>query len=32
MVMIMTVILAVFFLGTDAFFSTLVKFLLGFLS
>jgi preprotein translocase subunit SecE len=31
MVMIMTGILAVFFFGVDAFFSTLVQFLLGFL-
>ncbi len=32
MVMIMTMLLAFFFFGVDAFFSTLVKFLLGFLS
>jgi preprotein translocase subunit SecE len=32
MVMIMTLALAFFFLGVDAFFSTLVKYLLGFLS
>ncbi len=31
MVMIMTSLLAVFFLGVDAFFSTIVKFLLGLL-
>ena len=31
MVMIMTALLAVFFLGVDAFFSTIVKFLLGLL-
>ena len=31
MVMIMTSLLAVFFLGVDAFFSTVVKFLLGLL-
>ena len=31
MVMIMTGLLAFFFFGVDAFFSTLVKFLLGFL-
>ena len=31
MVMIMTSLLAIFFLGVDAFFSTLVKFLLGLL-
>ena len=31
MVMIMTGLLAIFFFGVDAFFSTLVKFLLGFL-
>ena len=31
MVMIMTGMLAIFFFGVDAFFSTLVKFLLGFL-
>ena len=31
MVMIMALILAVFFFGVDAFFSTLVKFLLGLL-
>ena len=31
MVMIMTMILALFFFGTDAFFSTLVKYLLSFL-
>ena len=31
MVMIMTLALAFFFFGVDAFFSTLVKFLLGFL-
>ena len=32
MVMIMASLLAAFFFGIDAFFSTLVKFLLGFLS
>ena len=32
MVMIMTMILAVFFFGVDAFFSTLVKWLLGLLA
>ena len=32
MVLIMTAILAIFFFGVDAFFSTLVKFLLGFLA
>ena len=32
MVMIMTMLLAFFFFGVDAFFSTLVKFLLGFLA
>jgi len=32
MVMIMTLLLAFFFFGVDAFFSTLVKFLLGFLA
>ncbi len=32
MVMIMTGILAIFFFGVDAFFSTLVRFLLGFLA
>jgi preprotein translocase subunit SecE len=31
MVMIMTTLLALFFFGTDAFFSSLVKFLLSFL-
>ncbi len=31
MVLIMTTILAIFFLGVDAFFSTIVKFLLGLL-
>ena len=31
MVMILTSLLALFFFGTDAFFSSLVKFLLGFL-
>ena len=31
MVMIMALLLAVFFFGVDAFFSTLVKFLLGLL-
>ena len=31
MVMILTSLLAMFFFGTDAFFSSLVKFLLGFL-
>ena len=31
MVMIMTSLLAVFFLGVDAFFATIVKFLLGLL-
>jgi preprotein translocase subunit SecE len=32
MVIIMTVLLAVFFFGVDALFSSLVKFLLGFLA
>ena len=32
MVMIMTALLAIFFFGVDAFFSTLVRFLLGFLA
>ena len=32
MVLIMTTILAIFFFGVDAFFATLVKFLLGFLA
>jgi len=32
MVLIMTTILAIFFFGVDAFFSTIVRFLLGFLS
>ena len=32
MVMIMAVVLAFFFFGTDAFFSTLVKYLLSFLA
>ena len=32
MVMIMTSMLAIFFFGVDAFFSTLVKFLLGLLA
>ena len=32
MVMIMTSLLAIFFFGVDAFFSTVVKFLLGFLA
>ena len=32
MVFIMTMLLAIFFFGVDAFFSTLVKFLLGFLA
>ena len=32
MVIIMTSLLGIFFFGIDAFFSTLVKFLLGFLS
>ena len=32
MVMIMTGLLAIFFFGVDAFFATLVKFLLGFLA
>jgi preprotein translocase subunit SecE len=32
MVIIMTSLLAIFFFGVDAFFSTLVKFLLGLLS
>jgi len=32
MVMIMTALLAVFFFGVDAVFSTLVRFLLGFLA
>ena len=32
MVLIMTTILAVFFFGVDAVFSTLVRFLLGFLA
>ena len=31
MVLIMTTLLAIFFLGVDAFFSTVVKFLLGLL-
>ena len=31
MVLIMTTMLAIFFLGVDAFFSTIVKFLLGLL-
>ena len=31
MVLIMTTLLAIFFLGVDAFFATLVKFLLGLL-
>ena len=31
MVVIMTAVLAVFFFGIDAFFSTIVKFLLGFI-
>ena len=31
MVLIMTTILAIFFLGVDAFFATIVKFLLGLL-
>ena len=31
MVLIMTTLLAIFFLGVDAFFSTIVKFLLGLL-
>ena len=31
MVLIMTTILAIFFFGVDAFFSTIVRFLLGFL-
>ena len=32
MVLIMTMLLAMFFFGVDAFFSTLVRFLLGFLA
>ena len=32
MVLIMTLLLAIFFFGVDAFFATLVKFLLGFLA
>jgi preprotein translocase subunit SecE len=32
MVLIMTALLAIFFFGVDAFFSTLVRFLLGFLA
>ena len=32
MVLIMTTLLAIFFFGVDAFFSTIVRFLLGFLS
>ena len=32
MVMLMTTMLALFFFGVDAFFATLVKFLLGFLA
>ena len=32
MVLIMTTLLAIFFFGVDAFFATLVKFLLGFLA
>jgi preprotein translocase subunit SecE len=32
MVLIMTMLLAVFFFGVDAFFSTLVKLLLGFVA
>ena len=32
MVLIMTFLLAIFFFGIDAFFSTLVRFLLGFLA
>ena len=32
MVLIMTSLLAIFFFGVDAFFSTLVRFLLGFLA
>jgi len=32
MVMIMTALLGIFFFGVDAFFSTLVRFLLGFLA
>ena len=32
MVLIMTSLLAIFFFGVDAFFATLVKFLLGFLA
>ena len=32
MVMIMTLMLAFFFFGVDAFFSTMVRFLLGFLA
>jgi preprotein translocase subunit SecE len=32
MVVIMTSLLAIFFFGVDAFFSTVVKFLLGFLA
>ena len=32
MVLIMTLLLALFFFGVDAFFSTIVRFLLGFLA
>ena len=32
MVLIMTLLLAAFFFGVDAFFSTLVRFLLGFIA
>jgi preprotein translocase subunit SecE len=32
MVLIMTLLLALFFFGVDAFFSTLVRFLLGFIA
>ena len=32
MVLIMTTILAIFFFGVDAFFSTVVRFLLGFIA
>jgi preprotein translocase subunit SecE len=32
MVLIMTLLLALFFFGVDAFFSTVVRFLLGFLA
>ena len=32
MVIVMTLILAIFFAGTDAFFSTIVRFLLGLLA